>query len=150
MSQRRLVPIARWFVLCAQSSEKVPDLQVLRREDGGLTPACCSRTVQTSVRTFAGSGHHRRNSQGNKNQPGNHRLQVEPVINAILEISQISLRVLRSNEVIGASRGTLQIAQNSIHPIEFWLLHRGSPTITDDLVMQTSKLGYGITMTQNH
>ena len=33
-----LVSIARWFVLCAQTSEKVPELQVPRREDGGLTP----------------------------------------------------------------------------------------------------------------
>jgi hypothetical protein len=56
MSGRRLVAIARWFVLCAQTSEKGPDLQAPRREDGGLTPVCCGRAVQTSVQTFAGPG----------------------------------------------------------------------------------------------
>jgi Fe-S cluster biogenesis protein NfuA len=38
-------------------SEKVPDLQVPRREDGELTPFCCGRAVQTSVQTFDGPGH---------------------------------------------------------------------------------------------
>ena len=49
--------IARWFVLVAQMSEKVPDLQVSRCGDGGLTPVCCGRAVQTSEQTFAGPGH---------------------------------------------------------------------------------------------
>ena len=54
--QRRFVAIGRWFVLGAQMSEKVPDLQVPRCRGGGLMPVCCGRAVQTSEQTFAGPG----------------------------------------------------------------------------------------------
>jgi hypothetical protein len=48
---------ARWFVFFVQTSEKVPDLQVPRRERGGLTPVFCGRAVQTLMQTFAGPVH---------------------------------------------------------------------------------------------
>ena len=35
--------IARWRVLCAQMSEKVPNLQASRCENGGRTTACCGQ-----------------------------------------------------------------------------------------------------------
>jgi hypothetical protein len=35
--------IARWLVLCAQISEKGPNLQAPRCENGGLTSACCGQ-----------------------------------------------------------------------------------------------------------
>ena len=67
--------------------------------------------------------------------------RVESAIEPILELREVSLRLLGTNRMVGAVHGVLDVAENRIDPSKLGALDRGFAAAHHDLVMRASSAG---------